>query len=55
MSIEESTVTMGVYALNKLIELAIKYSSETGKIPTYDELESNNLLTGLKIDRLMKE
>jgi hypothetical protein len=55
MSIEESTVTMGIYALNKLIELAIKYADETGKVPTYEELEEKNLLTGLKIDRLMKE
>lgn len=55
MSGEEAAVILGISALNKIIELAIKYSEETGKIPTYEELESNNLLTGLKIERLMKE
>lgn len=55
MAGEEAAVTMGIYTINKIIELAIKYSAETGKIPTYEELEANNLLTGLKIDRLIKE
>jgi hypothetical protein len=50
-----AAVTLGIFALNKIIALAIKYSQETGEIPTYAQLEERNLLTGLKIDRLMKE
>ena len=52
---EETVVLMSAYLVNKLIELAIKQYDETGKVPTYEELEQKNLLTGLKIDRLMKE
>jgi len=52
---EEALVTIGIYTINKIIELAIQYSNETGKIPTYEELEANNLLTDLKIDKMMVE
>ena len=41
--------------LNKLLEIAAQQYAQTGKIPTYEDLETGNLLTGLKIQRLIEE
>jgi hypothetical protein len=51
----EAGIIIGFAVLNKLLEIAAKYEAETGKIPTYEDLEAANLLTGLKIQRLMEE
>lgn len=55
MAGEEAAVTLTIFVINKIIEEAVKYSQETGKIPTYEELEENNRLTGVKIEKMMKE
>ena len=51
----EQAIIVGIMALNELMELAVREYESSGKIPTYEELEARNLLTGLKIERLMKE
>ena len=55
MPVEGMLITLGVATLNKIIELAILKNAETGKVPTYEELEEANLLTDLKIDKMMNE
>ena len=51
---EPTTILVTAATINKLIEIAIREYEQSGKVPTYDELEERNLLTGLKIERLMK-
>lgn len=51
----EQVIIVGIVALNELMELAVREYASSGKVPTYEELEARNLLTGLKIERLMKE
>jgi hypothetical protein len=55
MAGEEAAVILTIYTINKLIELGINEYNATGKIPTYEELETRNLTTDLKIEKLMKE
>jgi hypothetical protein len=53
--VTEAGIIIGFTALNKLLEIAAKQYGETGKVPTYEDLEAANLLTGLKIQRLMEQ
>jgi len=53
--VTEAGIIIGFTALNKLLEIAAKQYAETGKVPTYEDLEAANLLTGLKIQRLMEQ
>jgi hypothetical protein len=55
MVVRELAITLGISVVNKIIELAILKNAETGKVPTYEELEEANLLTDLKIDKMMNE
>jgi hypothetical protein len=55
MAGEEAAAILTIYAINKLIELAVDEYNATGKIPTYEELEAKNFLTDLKIQKLMAE
>jgi hypothetical protein len=53
--VSEAGIIITLAVLNKLLELAAQYEAQTGKIPTYEDLEAANLLTGLKIQRLIDE
>ncbi len=53
--VSEAGVVIGFAVLNKLLEIAAQQYAETGKIPTYEDLEAANLLTGLKIQKLAAE
>jgi len=55
MVVEGLVITLGISVINKIIELAILKNAETGKVPTYEELEEANLLTDLKINKMMNE